>query len=153
VVDLFNVENESAVAFARGHAGELTRKWLLPDLSDGAVGKLRALVVQAVQEGWSGRQLGLELERVFGIFRALADVAGHTEIASAQENGTLVGWRESGVVRAKQWRMSSDHKASDACDRNAAAGEIPIDKPFPSGAMVPPAHAGCSCFVIAVTKS
>jgi hypothetical protein len=152
VVDLFNLINEPAVAFAREHAGELTRKWLLPDLSDDAVRELRALVVQAVQEGWSGRQLGLELEKAWGIGRSLADVVGHTEVASAQENGTLIGWRESGVVRAKQWLLGNDHKVADACDQNATAGEVPIEQPFPSGVMVPPAHLGCSCCVIAITK-
>ncbi len=152
MVDLFNQVNEAAVTFAHEHAGELTRKWLLTDLLDDAVGKLRALLVRAVREGWSGRQLGLELEKAWGIMRSLADVIGHTEIASAETNGSLIGWRESGVVRAKRWLMPSDHKASDACDKNAAAGEVPIDQPFPSGVMVPPAHAGCSCFMAPVTK-
>ena len=82
----------------------------------------------------------------------LADTVATTEIASAQENGTLIGWRQRQVVRAKRWVLGSEHKATDACDQNAAAGEIPIDQPFPSGVNTPPAHAGCSCSLSAVTK-
>ncbi len=148
----FDLVNESAVSFARDHGGELTRKWLLPGLADSALNQLRALVVQAIQEGWSGRQLGAKIETVWGIARMLADTAATTEIASAQENGTLIGWRQSQVVRAKCWSPGSERKALDACDQNAAAGEIPIDQLFPSGVLTPPAHAGCSCCLSAVLK-
>ena len=58
----FDLVNEPGVAFAREHAGELTRNWLLPGLADSALTQLRALVVQAIQEGWSVRQLGAKIE-------------------------------------------------------------------------------------------
>ena len=148
----FDLVNESAVSFARDHGGELTRKWLLPELADSALSQLRALVVQAIQEGWSVRQLGAKIETAWGIARMFADTVAMTEIASAQENGNLIGWRQSQVVRAKRWVLGSEHKAADTCDQNVAAGEIPIDQPFPSGVLTPPAHAGCVCCLAAVTK-
>ncbi len=42
-------------------------------------------------------------------------------------------------------RWYAEPGACGKCVANAAAGDVPLDQPFPSGAMQPGAHNGCAC--------
>jgi hypothetical protein len=41
--------------------------------------------------------------------------------------------------------MSNLHDIDDECDLAQAAGQIPIDDPFPGGALHVPLHPRCCC--------
>jgi hypothetical protein len=111
--------------------------------------RLRDLETKAFDEGWTPDDLATAVnELIDDPFRA--ELIADTDLARAQQEGSMAEWRESGVVEAKTWLLSNDHPFEDDCDDNADAGEIPIDEDFPSGDEAPPAHPRCHCDVAAV---
>ena len=48
-------------------------------------------------------------------------------------------------VTGKEWVTVGDERVSLECQDNEAAGVIPFDQSFPSGAMTPPQHPACRC--------
>jgi len=60
-----------------------------------------------------------------------------------------------GVASASQGRSvrffaAPNDAPCDACALDAASGEHPSGRPFPSGSQYPPLHAGCACAVVPV---
>ena len=66
----------------------------------------------------------------------------------ADSAGSMIGYRESGVVSTKTWQLSNEHADDDECDENADEGAIPLDEPFPSGDDTAPGHPNCKCDVV-----
>jgi hypothetical protein len=154
-IDLFNQVNEFASKFAAARGAELVGmkyddegnlvvnpdpKWAI---TDGTRELLRAQVGQAIDEGWSSKQLADAVKESYAFSDARAENIGRTEIARAQARGTLEGWKASGVVTGKQSLLASEHDVDDECDMNREAGVIPIDQDFPSGDPCEPYHPAC----------
>lgn len=113
---------------------------------------LRNDIVKAFETGQTRAQLKRTLMENHAFSEARAKSISQTEISRANGNANMDAWKESGVVIGKQWHLSSDHPESDECNDNVAAGVIPIDDAFPSGAQTDPAHPGCLCDVSAVVE-
>src|ERR1039458_8947354 len=156
-VDLFNVVSDYAVDFADARGAELVgmkyNQWdeLVenPDaqwaITDGTRELLRGQVRQAIEEGWSTKQLSDAVQESYGFSDARAEMIGRTEIARAQAAGTMEGWKASGVCTGKYWVLGSEHGEEDECDDNLDDGTIPLDEDFSSGDEYEPAHVNCEC--------
>lgn len=106
---------------------------------------IRNTATTAVQEGWSNQRLAAELkdDHAFSADRAI-NIA-RTETARAQTEGSVAGWKASGVVGGKQWSAAPD--CCDICQE--LDGEIVgLDEQFDDGD--PPLHPSCRCGLDAV---
>jgi hypothetical protein len=137
---IVNQVNKLAVEWAENRAAELVTK-----ITESSRDYLRADITQAVEEGWSTRQLADQLQANFGFSESRSETIARTETAFADCNGNFMAYKASGVVSGKEWILGSEHDDYDECDLNAAAGVIPLDEAFPSGDQTPPAHPRCVC--------
>jgi len=142
---IINQVNKLAVEWAENRAAELVTK-----ISEATRDYLRADVTQAVEEGWSTKQLGQALQENFGFSEGRGDMIARTEIAKADVEGNLMVYRESGVVAGKEWIRGSEEYPCDICEGNAAEGAIPLNDAFSSGDKGPPGHPNCVCDVLPV---
>lgn len=156
--------NADVADFAAMRAAELVGMRVLPDgtlvpslnpdtaITEATRDLVRDTVTQAFTDGWSRDTLAERLQDAYAFSDQRADLIARTEISNAQIQGSLTGWRASGVVTQKQWILGSEHDRDDICDENAAAGAIPLDADFPSGDDAPPGHPNCSCDCLGLTE-
>lgn len=116
-------------------------KWQVSDMARKAVNDA---VSQAFEDGLTPRELSnlIAENKAFGALRA--NNIARTEIAGAQDAGSLAYFRAAGVT-GKRW------SAGDSCPNcmaNAAQGVIPIDQPFQSGHQHAPLHPSCVCRIL-----
>ena len=159
--DITKMVDEYAVAWSRFRAAQLVGKRIEegklvdnPD-ADWAITEstrtyLRSTVTEAVNEGWSTQMLEKEIMESAAFDKNRANMVARTEIAFADVEGRLIGYKNSGVVTGKMSIMADGHDDDDECDENAAAGVIPIDDAFPSGDSGPPYHPRCECDIIPI---
>jgi len=72
-----------------------------------------------------------------------AERLARTETGDAYSQGSLEGYKQSGVVAGKEWL--ADDSACDVCLGNEDDGVIPLDDDFSSGDDSPTAHPNCEC--------
>lgn len=107
---------------------------------------LRSLVANAISTGASNQDLAKQIREAAAFSKERAMVIARTETASADVQGNLIGWRESGVVAGKQW-LTDPEQCCDECI--AYDGTIvAIDDDFGDGD--PPLHPNCRCTVLPV---
>ena len=106
---------------------------------------LRRTITDAVESGASNQQLSSAIRDAAAFSSDRADMIARTETSMADNQGTIAGWKESGVVGGMQWLA-----APDCCDEcQEIDGEIVgLDEGFPDGD--PPLHPDCRCTVTAV---
>lgn len=161
--DITNLANEKSIAWAQDRAASMVgMKMVDGELVDNPNAKwaitestrdyLRSSVTQAVEEGWSTKQLATEITGGAAFDNSRADMVARTEMINADVQGRLIGYQESGVVEGKQSIMSDLHDDDDECDDNADAGVIALDDAFPSGDDAPPYHPRCECDIIPVVN-
>lgn len=114
---------------------------------------LRADITQAMEEGWSNDRLAEALEENYGFSAERAEMIARTETSFADNRGTLISHKESGVVTGKQWIVGAG-----CCDVCAELDGVivDLDDPFESedGAVeCPPLHPNCRCSYIAIVKN
>jgi len=148
-------------AYARLHVGLPTpeveanvRRWAVSRASELMASLRQRLLdaVRAVAQTWE--QTGHSHHEILDRVRAfLADPSHATRIAEnlahenrreAYENGRFQGSKALGT-HFKRWITEEDSFVCRACRRNERARTIPMDDPFPSGHMHPPAHKWCRC--------
>jgi hypothetical protein len=148
--------HQDAVDYAAERAAELVGKTyhgeILVDnptpgwsIKESTRDMLRSTIGQAIEEGWSSDRLASEIEDSAAFSATRAETIARTELAFANTNGAMTGYRASGVVVGKVWLLGEE--ACDECLGNADAGQIGIDDMFPSGDDAPPAHPNCVCDV------
>lgn len=147
-----------ATAYAADRAAELVGgvrhgELILPNpapewtVADATRDMVREVVGKGLKEGWSSQQLAREIRGSAGFSAARAETIARTELAAADVQGTLAGWKESGLVAGKQWLTAPG--CCDVCHQiNGAI--VAINDNFPIGD--PPAHPRCRCTVIAVLE-
>lgn len=123
---------------------------LVTDISSTTRDGMRDLTATAVEEGLSPQEFASSIEDSFAFSAERSTMIARTELAFAQVQGNLSGYKASGVVEKKQW-LASD-AACDICE--AADGtEVALDDTFTiDGEDVdgPPVHPNCRCDVIPV---
>jgi hypothetical protein len=135
--------NDDAVKFASDQAAELVKT------GDATREQLRGLVTEAVEGGWSTDELASAIEDATAFSEERADLIARTEVANAEGQGKLAGWKTSGVVTKKRWLLDAD--PCEVCEDNALEGPIDLNDTFPSGDDAEPAHPYCRCAVVAET--
>ena len=68
-----------------------------------------------------------------------------SEVISGYAEGSLAGYRQSPVVKQKQWLTAGDERVDPECELNAQQGAIAIETPFASGHLAPIVHPNCRC--------
>lgn len=147
--------HEAAVAFARERGAELVgMRWegniLVPNpnaewaITDATRELLRADLTDALTEGWGTDELIDHLSETYAFSDARAEMIARTELARADVEGNLAGWRASGEVSGKRWLLSDLHDVPDECDEADAMGVVDLDDDF-GGIGDPPAHPNCEC--------
>lgn len=137
--------NQRAVDYADARAADLVTQ-----ISENTRDMLRATVADAVEEGWGANKLADEISdsAAFSDYRAM--MIARTELIDANNQGNLDAYRDSGVVRMKEWKTAGDDLVSEGCQENEDEGPIDIDDTFPSGDDAPPAHPNCRCVLLPV---
>lgn len=138
---LFDALNPRATAYAASRGAELVTL-----VSDSTKEGLRGLIEAAFEDGMTPAQLAAEIRGSYWFSEDRADMIARTELGMAHVQGSLEGWKESGVVGGKSVLLSNDHEGDDECDDAEAEGVIPIDQEFAEGD--PPIHPRCNCSVV-----
>lgn len=129
--------NQRATDWAAEEAAELIK-----GVADTTKDRVRALVAEALAEGWSNDELADALGESDAFDDARAELIARTETARADVTGSVEGWRASGVVGARKWIVGDG--CCDECQ--ALVGEeVAIDEEFEDGD--PPLHPNCRCDV------
>ena len=160
--DAFHVVNQAAADYAQDRSAEMVgMKYVDGDLvqnpdaqwqiTDSTREMIRGTVTQAQEEGWSSQQVADALQDNYAFSDSRAEMIARTEIAKAATQGSIAGWKASGVVSNKQWLT-----APDCCDECSALDGVivGIDEEFPDGGGDgAPLHPRCECSVLPVVDA
>lgn len=157
--DTFTLANAQAIEWAKDRAAELVgmkrvngefvpnpnAQW---QIDTDTREDIKDLVGQALEEGWSNDTLASALQEDAAFSDARAENIARTETARADVQGSLVGYKNSGVVDRKQWLTAPD--CCDLCQE--LDGEIVgLEEQFPKGGGDgAPLHPQCRCDVLPV---
>jgi len=109
--------------------------------------RLQTAVDDWFREPTTIRDLQRELEPTFGKRRARTIAA--TETTRAAYQGSVEGYRESGVVAEMEWVSVNDERVCVICGDGPTGlngKRAPLGGTFPGG-YTAPAHVNCRCFV------
>lgn len=134
--------NMKAIAWADARVGNL-----ITDVSHTTRQAVNVIVGDSISEGTSNAELAERLAGSFEFSDSRALMIARTETALAETQGTLTGYRESGVVAGKAW--SADGEACDVCE-GLDGEEVSLEGKFSDGSDGPPAHPNCRCVVVPV---
>lgn len=140
-----NHQDPNAIAWAVLHGAEL----LKVDGQGRAIGiGLRVLIRDALAGAMSQKMADKQIADLlwlrFGYSEADASAIARTEIGLAPGYGPYGGAVSAGMTQ-KRWLLSSDPGVCGGCIANAERGWVPINAPFPSGALAAVDHVGCRC--------
>jgi hypothetical protein len=121
-------------------------------ISDSTREALQSDVTRAIDMGLSTDDFADEIMNSYGFSADRAETIARTEIAAADIQGSLIGYRDSGEVSGKELLLGSEHEEPDDCDDAADMGVVPLDDDF-GGLGDPPYHPNCVCDVIPVLAS
>lgn len=153
--------NEQAVAWAGDRAAELVgMTWdedaggWVPNPKPGwsidetTRQEIQDLTVQALDNGWSNDELADAIQDSGAFSDARAEMIARTETAFADVQGSLEGWKASGLVSGKEWTVGDG--CCDECQ--ALDGKVvALDEAFPDdGGDGPPLHPNCRCDILPV---
>ncbi|MBV8060593.1 MAG: phage portal protein [Alphaproteobacteria bacterium] len=152
--DALNLANDAAIDYAKERSAWLVGKSVNDDgeivdnpdaeyaIDDATREMLRGDIAQAMEEGWSNDQLADALSENYAFSDERAMAIARTETATADMQGNLTLYKQSGLVDKKEWVA-----APDCCDEcQDVDGEIVgIDESFSIGEDMPPGHVNCRC--------
>lgn len=163
--DLFEQVNERAQAFAEERSAELVGRQVAPDgtlvdssnpamaITDSTRNMIREIIEQGITDNLSADEIADRIQTGATFSADRAKLIAHTEIANANSQGALAGYRvarSAGVDVGKAWLNGS--APCETCKANADAGDIDLDQPFPSGHSAPSAHPRCECALSPVVR-
>lgn len=108
--------------------------------------------MQGVEQGKRADDIAGDIGEFFdqqGQWRALR--IARTEVIAGYAEGSLEGYRQSGIVNMKQWLTAGDERVDPECLLNEEQGLVPINSGFASGVGAPPVHPNCRCVLQPVT--
>jgi hypothetical protein len=111
-------------------------------ISDTTRDKLNNLVSGAFKKSTPLPDLVSDIQDADIFSASRAEMIARTEVSMAQNQGNLLGWKTSGLVKKIDWVLSSDHDDNSDCNcsDNAENGPYGLDD-------VPdfPDHPNCIC--------
>ena len=141
---------QRAADWARARAAELVSLQGPDNIVATTREMIRAVIAGGLEQNLGSQRIADLVQTSTAFSAERADLIAHTEIANANGQGKLDGWRAAetaGVVLQKSWVTFG--ACCDDCATNEAAGAIGLDDTFPSGDDAEPAHPHCVCAVIA----
>ena len=114
-------------------------KWAI---TDSTRDQLQAYVTSAIADGDSTDQLAARIANAFAFSDERADMIARTEIARADTQGALIGWRKSNVVIGKSW-LAGGPRVCIVCLEHEADGPVNLDYVWGDGVTGPPDHPHC----------
>jgi SPP1 gp7 family putative phage head morphogenesis protein len=121
-------------------AGEMVKS-----IPDTALGRLQTIMREAYEQQNGQRGFAKAIRQEWrDVSKQKAEQIAVTEWNRAASFATYEGY-EKRASRLKVWFTVGDDRVCELCEANAADGEIPIDQPFFTGDLYPPAHPGCRC--------
>ena len=108
-------------------------------VSDTTQKRIRALIAEGAEKGWSIKQVAEELSdinrSIFNSTRAL--MIAQTEMGAATNAGAMMGYGQSGVVDQKEWLTARDSEVRDSHLEVEAQGPIGFGDTFSNGLKFP----------------
>lgn len=147
-----NLPNFRAQEYAKKHAAEAVTQ-----IDDTTRKEIARIIQNGVDTGMSYGDIAKEINakfKQFAVPKPQKHIANRGVLVAVTELGKAycqanydVGdmLQNSGVKMMKIWSTMEDDRVSDGCRHNQDAGWIELDKPFPSGDMMPPRFPGCRC--------
>lgn len=131
--DLINTE---AADWAREHVTDM-----IEDMEDVTRERVRSSVTNWIE---SGEELPKLTQRMQDIFEApwRAKMVAVTEVTRAFAEANERAWKESRVIKKKQWQTALDDIRCDIC-MGLQGKIVGVGKQFPGGYDNPPAHPNC----------
>jgi len=118
---------------------------LVKSLNDETREQMRGIIEYAIKQKRGVPGLSRDLRnQMKNMGRIRSKLIARTESCDALESAFMDRAHDLGVT-GKEWVITATGDWDCMCEDNANAGVIPIDKPFPSGDMRPPAHPNCRC--------
>lgn len=122
-------------------------------INEYTIERLKAVLAEGLENGESIEQLAKRVEDVFDIaIGSRARTIARTEVLKSTNAATLEAYKQSKVVKGKEWLTARDAKVDDLC-RSLDGKVIKLDAEFKeasySGAF-PPLHPNCRCTLIPV---
>ena len=153
--DLVDQVFDGAVEYARARAADLVSLSGDDSLVDSTRDMIRKTIADGLEDNIGTDEIAKAVQESTAFSEDRAQLIARTEVAMANENGKLEGWRgaqSAGLTLAKSWlNTTAGAPCCDDCAANADAGEIGIDDAFPSGDVIAPAHPYCQCATTAHT--
>ena len=140
----FDLLNPKVVEFIETRTGDLIKS-----ISNTTKEALRRTLKEGVELGESIPKLAKRIASVYDDAQGYRSVLiARTENITASNNGTLNGYRQSGVVEKKTWLTAGDDRVRE--EHAMMDGEtVLLEEAFSNGLMVP-SEPNCRCTIIAV---
>ncbi len=143
---LFDLKNERAVSWLKENSLRHATQ-----IAESLKSDIRSILERGLSESMSIAEIADEIANFYdkqSEWRALR--IARTEVIDAYANGSIEGFRQSGVVKMKKWITAGDDRVDPECEMNERDGEIGLDAAFSSGHNAPPVHPNCRCAVAPV---
>ena len=115
---------------------------LVKGINDETREQMRGIIEYAIKEKRGIPGLSRDLRnQISNMSKVRSKMIARTETCDALESAFMDRAKDMKVT-GKEWIVTDP---CPICEENGNAGVIPIDKPFPSGDMRPPAHPNCRC--------
>jgi len=146
--DFFDHANARAADYAAERSASL-----VSDIDDSTRNMLRSKIAAGLVSGAMREDIIADIMDGDIFDEARATLIADTEVAMANGQGALAGYKEAkaaGVKLKKIWVCDSD--PCPICEENQDAGEIEVESEFPSGHDAEVAHVNCECHTESVVE-
>jgi F like protein len=118
--------------------------------------RLRTLLTEGIESGWSYSRLASRVRVLFADFsRSRALTIARTELGNAYSEATVIvgdSLRAQGLQVEKRW-VAVQNEPGEPCRVNANQGWIPMGQVFSSGDVRPLQHPNCKCALVVRTRT
>lgn len=142
---------DTSISFDLKHARAIS--WLetnalkhATSIADTIRSEITRRIIHGVNEGQGAEEIAESIGEFFNSqsqWRALR--IARSEVISGYAEGSLEGYRQSGIVTRKRWLTAGDSRVDPECALNEEQGAIPLDATFASGHSAPILHSNCRC--------
>lgn len=99
---------------------------------------IKAATAEGLAEGLALPKVAKQVGEAMSLAaKGRASIIARTEVHTAAGFGMREAAKQSKIVTKKMWMNSGDERVRDLHIDNSGAGWIPLDEPYPSGAMFP----------------
>ena len=121
-------------------------------ISDTTKDQVTLRIMEGVEQGKGAEDIAKAIEEFLdGNAPKRSLMIARAEVISGYAEGSLAGYRQSTVVKSKQWLTAGDERVDPECALNEEQGSIPLETAFASGHMAPITHPNCRCVLQPVT--